>query len=84
MVSKLTADRNRTVVYNISDIYVIMNSNEFSIVLEDAVKMKMLFNRLINFITYTLKYSIRLLFNQGCRPCGCRGCHGIPRFWQIS
>ena len=21
---------------------------------------------------------------QGCRPWGCRGCHGTPRFWQIS
>ena len=22
--------------------------------------------------------------NQGCRPWGCRGCNGTPRFWHIS
>ena len=27
---------------------------------------------------------IRLVHTQACRPWGCRGYHGTPRFWQIS
>ena len=28
--------------------------------------------------------AVEAVINQACCPWRCRGCHGTPRFWQIS
>ena len=36
------------------------------------------------FLFFEIFQNLINVVSQDCRPWGCRGCHGTPRFWQIS